>query len=81
MNRVHLWLAGLQVLSLVAIAWLWSENQSLRTQPDDGSDSEKAALADVGKHEGGPSVQREVNGSPKLGTRRQDPGDTRQTQN
>ena len=77
MNRVHLGLAGLQVLSLVAIGWLWSENRSLRTQGDGGRDVEREAARSSPAHEERLSAQREVGRSPKLGTRNESPGTPR----
>jgi hypothetical protein len=77
MNRVHLGLAGLQVLSLVAIGWLWSENRSLRTHGDGGRDVDREAARNSPAHEERLSAQREVGSSPKLGTRNENPGTPR----
>lgn len=79
MNRVHLGLAGLQVLSLVAIGWLWSENRSLRTHGDGGDGVERETARDSQAHEKEErlSGQRDLESSPKLGTRNRYPGNPR----
>lgn len=68
MSRANLWLAGLQVLSLVAIGWLWSENQSLRAHPEEVQNTERKSKASPTGQEGKLPVQRETVSGPKLGT-------------
>lgn len=75
MNRVHLWLAGLQILSLAAIGWLWSENQSLRAQSEEGQAAERKSATSPTGLEGSFAGSRETVGNPKLGRPNRSPAD------
>lgn len=77
MNRVHLWLAGLQVLSLAAIGWLWSENQSLRTHSEESRATERESAARPTGPEGRFANSRDAAGDPKLGIPNGSPPDPR----
>lgn len=77
MNRVHLWLAGLQILSLAVIGWLWSENQSLRAHSEESRATERESAASPTGPEGRFAGPRENAGNPKLGTPRRNPEDPR----
>lgn len=79
MNRVHLWLAGLQILSLAAIGWLWSENQSLRAHSKESRATERRSAASPTGPEGRFAGPREPVGSPKLGTPNRSPADPRKS--
>lgn len=77
MNRVHLWLAALQVVSLVAIGWLWSENRSQRANSKDVRTGDRESAASPKGQDGRFAVRRETGSGPKPGTPKRgsvDPG-------
>lgn len=78
MNRVHLWLAALQVLSLVAIGWLWSENRSLRTHPDEVQEAGRRPAESPAAQRERLAPQRETGSGPKWGAPKRSPGDSPQ---
>lgn len=73
MNRLHLGLAGLQVLSLVAIGWLWSENQSLRTHPEEVQKTGRRSVASPTGQGERIALQHETGRGPKLETLKMSP--------